>query len=328
MFEITSSFEYNGERLDLFLANSSEFEAIIGTKLSRSRIVRGIRNGGVRTQGVSIKASFTLSTHETFAIFPEKFEEKNETLLLEPNLPITVIKKTPDFLVIDKPAGIQVHPSTTRESGTVSNWIIAHYPEIRTVGESDRPGIVHRLDRETSGLLIVARTKRSFAAFKKLFKNRKIKKRYLALVFGIPKATEGAITTPIARSTRGDRQRAVTPGCRVKGIIRPAETRYRVLRTFERAALLEVEPQTGRTHQIRVHLSSIGHPVLGDTLYASKASREFSTGYPHHLLHATSLSFTIFGKDYSFESPIPEDFEKAIALYKSGKSEYTRGTNE
>lgn len=321
MFETTSSFEHKGKRLDLFLANSSEFEAIIGTKLSRSHIVRGIRNGGVRIQKTEIKPSFTLSAHETFAIFPEKFEEKNETLLPEPNLPITVIKETPDFLIIDKPVGIQVHPSVTRESGTIANWIIAHYPEIRTVGEPDRPGIVHRLDRDTSGILIIARTKKSFTALKRLFKDRKINKRYLALIFGSPKEKEGTITAPIARSTRGDRQAAATEGKRVKGIIRPAETSYRVLKTFGDASLVEVEPHTGRTHQIRVHLATIGHPVLGDTLYGSKASKEASLHIPRHLLHAARLEFTLFKKEYSFATPLPQDFEETRTLYKSRHSE-------
>ena len=320
--------ECSKRRLDVFLAQSPEFEVILGKKLSRSDIARGIRNGGVLAKNMPVKPSFCVTRKDTLEVLPEQFAPGDASLLPEADLPISVIEEHERFLIIDKPAGIQVHPSASMESGTVVNWIVAHYPEIRTVGDVARPGIVHRLDRDTSGLLIIARTKRSFVALKKLFKDRKIKKRYLALVFGIPKATEGAITTPIARSTRGDRQRAATPGRHVKGITRPAETHYRVLHAFEHTALLEVEPQTGRTHQIRVHLSSIGHPVLGDTLYASTASREFSTVYPHHLLHATSLSFTLFKKEYSFYSPLPEDFEKAVALYKSEKSEYTRETNE
>lgn len=317
--EIHVPFEHRRARLDVFLANSREFEAIIGKELSRSHIVRGIKNGGIRIKETEAKPSAILSAHEMLAIFPEKFEEKNETLLPEPDLPIAIIEENEHFLIIDKPAGIQVHPSVSRESGTVANWITAHYPEIRKVGDPDRPGIVHRLDRDTSGLLLIARTKKSFTALKNLFKDHKIKKRYLALVFGIPKEKEGVITAPIARSRRGDRQRAALPGRHVKGIIRPAETHYRVLETFAETALIEASPQTGRTHQIRVHLSSIGHPVLGDQLYASKASREFSTNCPHHLLHATSLAFKLFGKEYSFSSPLPEDFKKLLTLYKFPK---------
>lgn len=319
--ELPIPFEHREKRLDVFLAQSMEFEAILGRKLSRSEIARGIRNGGVAVCGRSVKPSFFFTRTVSLEVFPEQFTIEDAPLLPEADLSISVIEEHEHFLIIDKSAGIQVHPSVSRENGTVVNWIIAHYQEIRTVGDSARPGIVHRLDRDTSGLLVIARTKRSFTALKKLFKDRKIKKCYLALVFGIPKEKEGIITTPIARSARGDRQRAVLPGRRVKGIIRPAETHYRVLQTFENTSLVEIEPRTGRTHQIRVHLSSIGHPVLGDTLYASRSSRELSIGRSYHLLHAAALSFTLFGQKYSFESPLPKDFKEALALYKSEKSE-------
>lgn len=314
-----------GERLDVFLAHSKDFEALLGEKLSRSHISCGIKNGGVLIRNLSSelspKPSSLLSKNSVLEIFPEKFQTGHQKLVPEPDIPLTVIEENPHFLIIDKPAGIQVHPSVSRGSGTVANWIIARYPEIQNVGDPARPGIVHRLDKDTSGLLIIARTSRSFTALKKLFKDRNIKKRYLSLVFGILKDTEGVIETSIARSTRGDRQRAALPGRRTKGVLRSAETHYRVLDTFAETTLIEVEPKTGRTHQIRVHLSSIGHPVLGDTLYSSRASREFSLDFSHHLLHAISLSFTLFGKKYSFESPLPKDFETACALYKSSKPE-------
>ncbi len=315
--------EHTGERLDVFLAHSKEFETILKRPLSRSQITLGIKNGGVSISNPSKKAlskpSLILSEGAVLEIFPEKFEMGHKKLLPEPHIPLPVIEENEHFLIINKPAGIQVHPSTSQESGTVANWIIARYPEIHNVGDATRPGIVHRLDRDTSGLLIIARTKRSFTALKKLFKDRNIKKRYLALVFGIPKEKEGTVTTPIARSTRSDRQTVAPQGKRVKGVIRPAETHYRIIETFENSALIEVEPATGRTHQIRVHMASIGHPIFGDRLYASKASRELSANLPRHLLHATSLDFTLFGKEYSFKSPLPNDFEKFATLYKSAK---------
>lgn len=319
--ELHVPFEHRRERLDFFLANSSDFEAIVGEKLSRSQIIRGIKEGGVLVKTSEVKPSFALSAHEILTVLPEKFETKKETLLPEPGLPLTVIEENEHFIVIDKPAGIQIHPSTARESGTVANWAIARYPEMKKVGDPARPGIVHRLDRDTSGLLLLARTKKSFTALKNLFKNHLIQKRYLALVSGVPREREGIITTPIARSTRGDRQGVVLPGRRTKGTIRPAETHYRVVETFKNATLIEAEPKTGRTHQIRVHLSSIGHPVLGDTLYASKASRTSLPIAPRQLLHAVSLSFALFGKQYSFESSLPKDFEKCLALYKHENTE-------
>jgi len=315
--EIHVPFEHRRERLDFFLANSRDFEATVGKKLSRSQIVHGIKMGGVLVKNSHVKPSFTLSAHETLTILPEKFEtRKEEALLPEPDLPLAVVEENPHFIVVDKPAGIQVHPSIARESGTVAHWIVARYPEIQKVGDPMRPGIVHRLDKDTSGLLLIARNKRSFTALKNLFKNHLIQKRYLALVFGIPKTQKGVIATPIARSTRGDRQGVALPGRRTKGTIRAAETHYRVIETFDNAALIQAEPKTGRTHQIRVHLSSIGHPVLGDTLYASKASRASLPTTPRQLLHAASLSFTLFGKEYSFKSPLPKDFEEFLALYK------------
>lgn len=316
-----SSLPHGGERLDVFLAHSKEFSTLIGESISRSRIVLGIKKGGALLKENPLKPDTRLSRHDTLAILPDKFVREDATLLPEPDLPITLIEANPDFLVIDKPAGIQVHPSASQKTGTLVQWIIAHFPETRLVGDPLRPGIVHRLDKDTSGLLLIARTKRAFTTLKNLFKNRKIEKRYLALVFGVPATPAGVIETPIARAGRGDRQTAVLRGKRVRGVIRPAETHYRVLETFATASLIEVLPKTGRTHQIRVHLASIGHPVLGDTLYASALSRASSKNLSRHLLHATSLSFDFRGKKHAFESALPKDFAHRRTLYKNKNPE-------
>lgn len=304
-----------GNRIDTFLAQSKYFKDIVGRELSRTHIARGIRNGGAFFGLASAKPHTKIPKDISLTVLLDKFTRAEKTLTPEPDLPIIIIEETPDFLIINKPAGIQVHPSSTRDSGTVVHWSIAHYPEIAGVGDPARPGIVHRLDRDTSGLLIIARTKKTFTALKKRFKERTVHKRYFAMVYGVPKAKEGIIATPIARSTRGDRQSAALPGRRVKGIIRPAETVYKVLKTFKNAALIEAEPKTGRTHQIRVHLASIGHPVLGDMLYASRDSRAFTPLPARQLLHATSLSFELFGQPYSFTAPIPSDFSDWQGLF-------------
>lgn len=325
-YTVTPSMADFGKRIDVFLAQSKHFEDIVGKKLSRAHISRGIRNGGVLADASRVKPHTKLLATECltvfsdkFTSFPDKFERQHKTLVPEPSVPIDIIRETSDFVIINKPAGIQVHPSSTSESGTVANWILAHYPEIATIGEPMRPGIVHRLDRNTSGLLIIARTQKSFAALKKLFQNRSIHKSYLAIVYGVPHKQAGSITTPIARSTRGDRQSAALPGRRVKGVARPAETSYRILETFGSVSLIEATPKTGRTHQIRVHLSSIGHPVIGDCLYASRSSRTIAPLPERHLLHAAQLSFRLFEQDYSFSAPIPDDFSNWQELYKSEK---------
>ncbi|MGB2791446.1 MAG: RluA family pseudouridine synthase [Candidatus Moraniibacteriota bacterium] len=312
---ITPTSKDFGNRVDTFLAQSKDFKDIIGRELSRTHIARGIRDGGAFLGSSPAKPHTKISKDALLIILPDKFTQAEETLTPEPDLPIIVIKETPNFIIINKPAGIQVHPSSAQESGTVVHWSIAHYPEIATIGDPARPGIVHRLDRDTSGLLIIARTKKSFTALKKRFKERAVHKQYLAIVYGIPKAKEGVIATPIARSTRGDRQSAAIPGRRVKGIVRPAETAYRLIKTFNNTALIEVEPKTGRTHQIRVHLASIGHPVLGDTLYASRASRAVIPSPKRQLLHAANLSFELFGQEYSFTAPLPSDFSDWQELF-------------
>ena len=307
-YTITPSSSDIGKRIDAFLAQSKDFEDCVGGKLSRTHIARGIRRGGVLLNDSLVKPHTILSNTTPLVILPSTFILRKPAITPEPDIPIAVSAETPQFLIINKPAGIQVHPSSTRETGTVVQWILAHYPEIAAIGDPDRPGIVHRLDRDTSGLLIIARTRKAFTALKKSFKDQAVHKRYLALVFGTPEAKEGTINTPIARSTRGDRQSAAFPGRRVKGTVRPAKTAYRVLKTFGDATLIEAMPKTGRTHQIRVHLASIGHPVLGDTLYASRTSRSLPSIPERHLLHAAHLSFKLFGHEYSFSAPIPDDF--------------------
>lgn len=312
IYEISIKTEHKGMRLDFFLANLSDFQEIFGKKLSRSSIVRNIKNGGIIVENEQKKPSYLLLGHETLQILPEKFESTEEKLEPKHNIPIIVIAENEHFIVIDKPAGIQTHPSATEKRNTVTNWIIAKYPKITSVGEPLRPGIVHRLDQETSGLLLIAKNKRSFTRLKDLFKKHLIQKRYHALVFGIPKESTVVIKTPLARSNRGDRQKAIFPGQHGKGAIRSAETHYKILKTFKNTSLVELEPRTGRTHQIRVHMASIGHPVIGDTLYGSKNSRNLPLQTKRHLLHAISLSFTLFRKEYTFSSPLPDDFKNIL----------------
>jgi len=306
---LVTSVEHYKKRLDAFLAHSEEFFLLIGTKISRAHITACLKNGGAHIRGIPARPQHTLSVGEVIEIFPEKFLLEKETLLPESHLPITIIDDQPEFLVIEKPAGIQTHPSAIRKTNTVVNWVLAHFPELHNIGDNnERPGIVHRLDRDTSGLLIIAKTEKSFVYFKELFHHHAVEKHYLALIYDTMNQSEGTIEVPIARSLRGDRQVAVQDGRHTRGKTRPAITRYHVLQNFKETTLIKAIPKTGRTHQIRVHMASIGHPIVGDQLYASKASRAFSPLPSRQLLHATKLSFPYDDIFYTYNSPLPQDF--------------------
>ena len=242
-----------------------------------------------------------------------------------------VIYEEPGFAVVDKPAGLLVH-STTREHGTPNieptlvDWLLKKYPEIRTVGDdpATRPGIVHRLDRDTSGVILVPRTQESFEYFKSLFQKREIKKTYLAVVYGTPSKKEGIIESDISLKS-GTTKRTVHGGKMTK----PAITKYKVLKSvmyhvsgtvpntehgsgvgvMSPMSLLEVTPLTGRTHQIRVHLASIGHPIVGDALYGKRGTRNEGLG-TRLMLHALSLEFTTReGKRLKIEAEPLEEFQ-------------------
>jgi 23S rRNA pseudouridine1911/1915/1917 synthase len=239
------------------------------------------------------------------------------------NLEPEVIYKSQDFLIINKPNGLQVHPvhiaankkdrplkkGVERNRETLTDWLLKNYPEVKTVGDDPetRPGIVHRLDKETSGVMIIPRNQKTFEYIKALFQKHEIKKTYLALVSGTLKNKKGIIDKPIGIKT-GTLKRSI----HVERMAKPAVTEYSVVKEIEKDgepySLLQVNPKTGRTHQIRVHLASIGHPILGDELYGSKKQPAFV----HRLmLHAKLLSFIDEkGGLLEFEAPTPLGFEK------------------
>ncbi len=200
-----------------------------------------------------------------------------------------------DLAVISKPAGLTVHPGAGRPSGTLLDWLADRLPATQRL---DRHGLVHRLDRDTSGLLIIAKTDAAARHLAAQFKDRRVGKRYLALVEGTPKQRTAEIDAPIARHHADRKRFAVRPDGRA------AVTVYRVQETADGRALLEVEPRTGRTHQIRVHLAALGHPVVGDRTYGTSAA-----GLDRHFLHASRLRFTHprTGKAVEVEDPLPEE---------------------
>ena len=240
----------------------------------------------------------------------------NKEIRLQPdfNIPLNVVYEDSDVIVLNKQAGISVHPSVNEPSGTIANALIARYPEIKNVGDDPiRPGIVHRLDKDTSGLLVIAKSQKAFEFLKKEWQDGRVVKKYFALVWGSPKSESGKIESELARSPKDFKKRIVVrPGKKqLKG--KMAITEYKVLEKFKDFSLVEVSPKTGRMHQIRVHMASLGHPVVGDKLYGrrspfgrSPAGRQF--------LHAYYLKFSLpNGKSLALEADLPEDLKSTLA---------------
>jgi 23S rRNA pseudouridine1911/1915/1917 synthase len=224
---------------------------------------------------------------------------------------IKIIFQNKDFIVIDKPVGLAVHGGVGMSEPTLVDFLREKFPEIRGVGDEPevRPGIVHRLDKETSGVMLVARNQKTFEYFKKLFADRKIEKKYMAIVHGKLKEKTGTIEGEMGRSRKDFRKQALVRGKISVRKERYSLTHYRVIKKFGDYSLLEVSPKTGRMHQIRVHLQSIGHPIVGDKKYSFKNYKNDPSA--RLMLHAFSIAFTSQGNEkYFFESPTPEEFEK------------------
>jgi 23S rRNA pseudouridine1911/1915/1917 synthase len=226
-------------------------------------------------------------------------ETQPQTLAAEP-IPLAVLYEDDDFVAIDKPAGMVVHPSHGHESGTLVNAALAHWPQVANLLGEERPGIVHRLDKDTSGIIIMAKTRPALLALQAQFKARTVKKQYIALVEGIPDNREGVIDAAIGRDPRRRKRMAVVRGGR------SSLTRYHVAEVFEDHALLDVYPLTGRTHQIRVHMAWIGHPVVGDSIYGR---RRQPIKLDRHFLHAASLTICSpsSSSEITFSSPLPDE---------------------
>lgn len=235
---------------------------------------------------------------------------------------IEILYEDEHILAINKPAGLIVHSDGRSDELTVVDWILKERPEIKGVGEAitqsdgstiDRSGIVHRIDRDTSGVLLIAKNQESFQYLKHKFKDREMKKVYVAFVHGIPKETRGIIKRDIKRSKTDFRKYTSYTG---RGVSRPAETQYRVVNSMKGVSLVEMRPKTGRTHQLRVHFASIGHPIVGDALYGK--GRESKLGFGRLALHAQSISFVDQNdKAICIESQLPKDFKKAIKELES-----------
>jgi 23S rRNA pseudouridine1911/1915/1917 synthase len=227
----------------------------------------------------------------------------------DPAVAVPVVYEDADLVVVDKPAGLVVHPGAGQPAGTLVHGLLARYPEIRTVGQADRPGIVHRLDKGTSGLLLVARSQPAYEALVAMLSARRVDRRYRALVWGEPDAPTGLVDAPIGRSTRDRTRMAVT----VRG--REARTGYEVVRAYHEpvdVTELRLKLETGRTHQIRVHLAAIGHPVVGDARYGG-ARQSLPLDRPFLHAEAVALDHPVTRAPLAFTSPLPADLAAVLA---------------
>lgn len=295
---IELAFEGKEERLDKFLVDRLP-------DFSRSRLQYLIKDGRVSVDGKIItKTGFILGANNQVTVLLPPTQPAG---IIPEAIPLNIIYENNDLAVIDKPAGMVVHPAAGHEHGTLVNAVMAHDPNLEGIGGEQRPGIVHRLDKDTSGLILVAKNDSALHWLQDQFRLRKVRKFYLALSDGHPPTPTGRIEAPIGRDPSHRKQMAiVTDG---KG--RPAVSEYRVIETFPQHTLFEVHPETGRTHQIRLHLNLIGCPIVGDTLYGRKhptlpLNRQF--------LHAARLTITLPGETVprTFESPLPPDLQRVL----------------
>ena len=281
------------QRLDRYLAQALKDR-------SRAQIQRWIEGGFVRLAGRRLKSSHRVASGEALQIEippPEVSDLKPE------KIPLDKVYEDDYLMVINKPAGMVIHPAVGNLSGTLVNALLAHSSRWSGEAGSLKPGIVHRLDKETSGLLVVAKDDRTHRALSRQFSERKVLRHYLAVVQGSPARDEGTIAAPIGRHPIRRQRMAVRYGTG-----REAVTRYRVLRRLRAAAVLELSLQTGRTHQVRVHLAHLGHPLLGDARYGILG------GFSRQALHAYRLGFQHpqTGRWMEFAAPTPADFQKDL----------------
>jgi len=294
--------ELGGDRLDRFLSLALPVH-------SRTTLQRFIAQGFVSVNArVQVRSALKLEAgDEVLVRIPPPAPMNIEAEAI----PLEVVFENDDLLLINKPAGMVVHPALGHAHGTLVSAVLARAPEVEQVGETERPGIIHRLDKDTSGLIVIARNEPAQRALQRAFAEREVEKTYLALVDGRPPTASGRIETHVGRDPVHRQRMGVVPASRG----RPALTLFHTLEQFDEHALLEVHPHTGRTHQIRVHLSYIGCPVVGDRVYGRRTP---TLGASRQMLHAARLRLTLPGEAGAreFEAPLPEDFATTLAVLR------------
>ncbi len=299
------------DRLDVFVSREKP-------ELSRSQIQRYLEEGLLRVNQKQVKSSYKIRPGDVIDIevpVPRELEAKAE------NIPLEILYQDKHLALVNKPAGMVVHASPGHADKTLVNALLYHLSDLSGIGGALRPGIVHRLDKDTSGIMLVAKNNESHSQLVRMFQNREIHKTYFALAYGNFKNDKGLIQNKLGRS-RGDRKKISSRTARGK----EATTSYQVRERFHHMALLEVSPLTGRTHQIRVHLAESGHPIVGDPVYGgkqwlgklSKPLQDLLKQTNRQMLHAWKLEFVhpILHKKMKSEADLPEDFQEIIKLLR------------
>lgn len=289
------------ERLDTFLS--------LQVDLTRSHIQKLIREGLIRVNGNTEKPGFKVRANDRVELI---IKDVPRDVLIPENIPLDIVREDDYIIIVNKPPGMVVYPAAGNRNGTLMNALAYRSDSLCSIGAPLRPGVVHRLDKDTSGLIVIAKENRAYYRLVEQFREREIEKQYLALVYGNLKDASGEIVTMIGRSA-SDRKKMSTRTRRGKEAI----THFTVVKRFNAATLVKVKILTGRTHQIRVHFASTGHPVLGDRTYGKKASLrsgEKVIKFPRQMLHAQYLKLKHPATDefIEFEAPLPEDMEKVI----------------
>ena len=296
--------EYSGNRIDKALS-------MMDSNLSRMTVQRLINDGKILVNNKSVKVSYKTKVGDEITI---EEEEPQKIDIVAQDIPIDVLYEDKDIIVVNKPKGMVVHPANGNPDGTVVNAIMNLCGDsLSGIGGKIRPGIIHRLDKDTSGVLIVAKNDNAHVNISNQIKNRETKKYYIALVRGVIKENEATINMPIGRSKKDRKKMAVTKDGK------EAITHFRVIKRYDNYTLLEIKIDTGRTHQIRVHLAEIGHPVVGDYIY-SNGKNPF--GVEGQMLHAKQIEFKhpSTGKQMKIEAPVPDYFNEIIEKLNQGEN--------
>ena len=291
---IDVSDEETGERIDSFLSGKTDF--------TRTRIQQLIKDRNITVNGKPTKSSYKIEENDEIAI---EVPEAETTEINPENIKIDIVYEDSDIAVINKQAGLVVHPAHGHYSGTLVNALLYHIKDLSGINGEIRPGIVHRLDKDTSGLIVIAKNDKVHTALTEMFQEKKIRKTYLAILKGKLNKTEGKVVTQIGRD-KNDRKKMTVIDDITKG--KNAITNYKVVSQNNLFTLVKVNIETGRTHQIRVHMRHLGYPILGDSVYGRKDNEK------RQMLHAYKLEFLhpVTGHQMEFTGEIPEDFQKAL----------------
>jgi len=293
--------QHDGERIDKFITDSAPEE------ISRTQVQQWIKDGFVKINGNGIKPNFRLSTGDTIELI---VPEPEETEIRPEPIPLSVVYEDSDLIVVNKPRGLVVHPAPGHASGTLVNALMYHCHDLSGINGEKRPGIVHRIDKDTTGLLMAAKNDKAHLALSEQLKQHSVTRKYIAIVHGQLPHDHGTVDAPIGRDPRDRKLFAVNTKNGKRAV-----THFSVLERFPDYSLLELQLETGRTHQIRVHMQFIGHPLVGDPVYG----RNKGVTMNGQALHAAVLGFNHPGtlQYMEYETPIPEDMVKVLEIIKS-----------